>query len=88
MAERMCLWRPALDLSQRCTGFLLGVVATTQLLTLAVNNSCVDHQLVAHYRLAADAACELDASDLRRQLPALSHSRRHEAASVWAAMKR
>jgi hypothetical protein len=65
----------ALDLSQRCTGFLLGVVTTTQLLTLAVNHSCVDRQLVAHDRLAADAACELDASDLRRQLPALSHRR-------------
>ena len=75
MAERRCQWRPGPGSSQRCTGFLLGVVTTTQLLTLAVNHSCVDRQLVAHDRLAADAACELDASDLRRQLPALSHRR-------------
>jgi len=65
----------ALDFRQRCAGFVLGSVATAELFSLPVNDAGVDGQLVTHDRLAAGAACSFDASDLWRQLAALSHLR-------------
>ena len=65
----------ALYLRERGPGLLFGPVPTSQLLTLAVDDARVDSQLVTDDRLAAGAASELDASDLWRQLAALSHLR-------------
>jgi hypothetical protein len=64
-----------LDLGQRGTRFLLASVATAQLLSRAGNGAGVDCQLIAHDRLGAGAPSQLDASDLWRQVAALSHLR-------------
>lgn len=56
----------ALDFRQRRACLLFGSVPPAQLLALAINDAGVDRQLVAHHRLAAGAASELDAPDLRR----------------------
>ena len=46
-----------LNLCKRSSRLLLGAVAATQLLSLAIYDASVDSQLIAHDRLAADAAC-------------------------------
>ena len=65
----------ALKLRECCAGIFLGSVATTQLFSLPVNDAGVDGQLISDQRLAAGAAGELNASDLRWKLAALSHLR-------------
>lgn len=62
-----------LNLGQSGTGFLLGSIAAAQLLALTVDHAGVHGELVAHDRLAASTPRQLNASDLRRQLPAFSH---------------
>lgn len=62
-----------LNLGQSGTGFLLGSIAAGQLLALTVDYAGVDGELVVHRRLAAGTPRKLNASDLRRQLPAFGH---------------
>jgi hypothetical protein len=63
----------ALYLRERRSSFLFGPVPTAQLFSPAVNDAGVDGQLIPNDRLAASAARQFNASDLWRQLAALSH---------------
>lgn len=60
----------AADLVKLVAGLFLGGVALPEPFALAVDLAYVDRELIAHNRPAARPFSQLDALDLRRQLPA------------------